>query len=108
MKQFMKGQCQWCLRDSYDLKLVQVIKWEKEEPHHGIRKMCKECREQLKGEIRLYPRRPRRNYVADSYINQIVKADTVQAIHDIDEPIAEWAFLTNYLKKKGVFEWSKM
>lgn len=45
------NKCEYCFRmvDNDELKTIQIIKWEKETTK-GIRKVCKKCREWLKGQ----------------------------------------------------------
>jgi len=47
-------ECRWCLRlvPKQELKTVRIIKW-KDELTHGIRRICRDCRKSLKGEIEI-------------------------------------------------------
>lgn len=47
-------QCRWCLREvpKKTVKTVRIIKW-KDELTHGIRRVCRDCRRDLRGEIEL-------------------------------------------------------
>ena len=47
------NQCEWCLSPTREkLTTIQIIKW-KDELTKGIRKVCPDCKNHLKGEYRV-------------------------------------------------------